>query len=70
VTVRAYPVSAEWPNRAAPQSPPVETCRAVVRRQWPRTSAWPSAWIGSTTRKGSWELTDARPVNPDPPAWS
>jgi trehalose 6-phosphate synthase len=35
VTVRAYPVSVEWPNRTARQSPPVETCRAVVRRQLP-----------------------------------
>ena len=35
VTVRAYPVSVEWPNRLTCQSPPVETCRAVVRRQWP-----------------------------------
>jgi len=35
VTVRAYPVSVEWPNRLALQSPPVETCRAVVRRQLP-----------------------------------
>jgi trehalose 6-phosphate synthase len=35
VTVRAYPVSIEWPNRWAYQSPPVETCRAVVRRQLP-----------------------------------
>lgn len=32
-TVRAYPVSVEWPSRWACQSPPVETCRAVVRRQ-------------------------------------
>ena len=31
--VRAYPVSVEWPNRWASQSPPVETCRAVVREQ-------------------------------------
>jgi trehalose 6-phosphate synthase len=35
VTVRAYPVSVEWPNRWACQSPPVETCRAIVRRQMP-----------------------------------
>lgn len=35
VTVRAYPVSVEWPNRLACQSPPVETCRAVVHRQLP-----------------------------------
>ena len=35
VTVRAYPVSIEWPNRWACQSPPVDTCRAVVRRQLP-----------------------------------
>ncbi|MBI2828447.1 MAG: trehalose-6-phosphate synthase [Acidobacteria bacterium] len=35
VTVHAYPVSVEWPNRLASQSPPVETCRAVVRRQLP-----------------------------------
>jgi trehalose 6-phosphate synthase len=35
VTVRAYPVSVEWPNRLACQSPPVETCRAAVRRQLP-----------------------------------
>lgn len=33
VTVRAYPVSVEWPSRLACQSPPVETCRAAVRRQ-------------------------------------
>jgi trehalose 6-phosphate synthase len=33
VTVRAYPVSIEWPNRWTCQSAPVETCRAVVRRQ-------------------------------------
>ena len=32
-TVRAYPVSVEWPSRWACQSPPVETCRAGVRRQ-------------------------------------
>lgn len=32
-TVRAYPVSVEWPSRWACQSPPVETCRAAVRRQ-------------------------------------
>jgi len=31
--VRAYPVSIEWPSRWACQSPPVETCRAAVRRQ-------------------------------------
>jgi len=35
VTVRVYPVSVEWPNRWACQSPPVETCRANVRRQLP-----------------------------------
>lgn len=35
VAVRAYPVSVEWPNRLAFQSPPVETCRAVVRRELP-----------------------------------
>ncbi len=33
VTIRAYPVSVEWPNRWALQSTPVETCRAAVRRQ-------------------------------------
>jgi trehalose 6-phosphate synthase len=32
-TVRAYPVSVEWPPRWAWQSPPVETCRVSVRRQ-------------------------------------
>jgi trehalose 6-phosphate synthase len=32
-TVRAYPVSIEWPNHLACQSPPVETCRSAVRRQ-------------------------------------
>jgi trehalose 6-phosphate synthase len=32
-TVRAYPVSVEWPSRWAVQSPPVEVCRAAVRRQ-------------------------------------
>lgn len=35
VTVRAYPVSVEWPNRWTCQSAPVETCRTVVRRQLP-----------------------------------
>jgi trehalose 6-phosphate synthase len=35
VSVRAYPVSVEWPNRRTCQSAPVETCRAVVRRQLP-----------------------------------
>jgi len=35
VTVRSYPVSVEWPNRWTCQSPPVETCRAIVRRQLP-----------------------------------
>jgi trehalose 6-phosphate synthase len=35
VTVRAYPVSVEWPNRWTCQSAPVETCRAVVRKQLP-----------------------------------
>jgi trehalose 6-phosphate synthase len=33
VTVRAYPVSVEWPNRWARQSAPVEACRAAVRLQ-------------------------------------
>jgi trehalose 6-phosphate synthase len=32
-TVRNYPVSIEWPNRWARQSPPVSTCRESVRRQ-------------------------------------
>lgn len=32
-TVRAYPVSIEWPSRWACESPSVETCRAGVRRQ-------------------------------------
>jgi trehalose 6-phosphate synthase len=32
-TVRAYPVSIEWPSRLACQSPPIETCRAAVRRR-------------------------------------
>jgi trehalose 6-phosphate synthase len=31
--VRAYPVSVEWPSRLACQSPPIEICRASVRRQ-------------------------------------
>jgi trehalose 6-phosphate synthase len=31
--VRAYPASVEWPSRNACQSPPVDTCRADVRRQ-------------------------------------
>jgi len=31
--VRAYPVSVEWPSRAASQSPTIEACRAEVRRQ-------------------------------------
>src|SRR4029450_12303663 len=30
-TVRAYPVSVQFPNRWARQSPPVETCRRAVR---------------------------------------
>ena len=32
-TVRAYPVSIEWPNRWACQSAPIEVCRDAVRRQ-------------------------------------
>jgi trehalose 6-phosphate synthase len=32
-TVRAYPVSIEWPSRWTGQSPPVTACRADVRRQ-------------------------------------
>src|SRR5262245_45897886 len=32
-TVRAYPVSVEWPSHWARQSPPVDTCRADVRRR-------------------------------------
>ncbi len=35
VTVRAYPVSVEWPNRIACQSPPIDVCRAVIRQQLP-----------------------------------
>jgi trehalose 6-phosphate synthase len=31
--VHVYPVSVEWPNRWVRQSPPVDTCRADVRRQ-------------------------------------
>jgi trehalose 6-phosphate synthase len=31
--VRVYPVSVEWPNRWASQSPPVEICQAAVRRK-------------------------------------
>ena len=31
--VRVYPVSVEWPSRWTRQSPPIETCRADVRRQ-------------------------------------
>ena len=30
-TVRAYPVSVQFPNRRARQSPPIETCRRAVR---------------------------------------
>lgn len=29
--VRAYPVSVEWPNRWTRESPPIDTCRKVVR---------------------------------------
>jgi trehalose 6-phosphate synthase len=32
--VRAYPVSVEWPNRWARQSPPVDVCRAAVRSRF------------------------------------
>ena len=32
ISVRAYPVSIEWPNRWVSQSPPIQTCRADVRR--------------------------------------
>ncbi len=32
-TVRAYPVSVEWPSRWTSQSPSIEGCRASVRRQ-------------------------------------
>ena len=32
-TIRAYPVSVEWPSRWACQSPPVEICREAVRRE-------------------------------------
>jgi trehalose 6-phosphate synthase len=32
-SVRAYPVSVEWPNRLANQSPSIEACRASVRTQ-------------------------------------
>src|SRR5580765_2539248 len=32
-TVRAYPVSVEWPSRWTSQSPSIESCRASVRRQ-------------------------------------
>ena len=31
--LRVYPVSVEWPSRWTCQSPPIETCRADVRRQ-------------------------------------
>jgi trehalose 6-phosphate synthase len=31
--VRAYPISVEWPNRWAQQSPPVEVCRRAVREE-------------------------------------
>ncbi|MGC3998625.1 MAG: trehalose-6-phosphate synthase [Anaeromyxobacter sp.] len=30
--VRAYPISVEWPSRWAEEAPPVEACRAEVRR--------------------------------------
>src|SRR5262249_35083656 len=32
-TVRAYPVSIEWPSRWTGQAPPVGACRADVRRE-------------------------------------
>jgi trehalose 6-phosphate synthase len=32
-TIRVYPVSIEWPSRYACQSPPVEACRAAIRRE-------------------------------------
>ena len=32
-TIRAYPVSVEWPSRYAGESPSVETCRAAIRRE-------------------------------------
>lgn len=32
-TIRAYPVSIEWPSRYACDSPPVEHCRATIRRE-------------------------------------
>src|SRR5262249_7933781 len=32
-TVRAYPISIEWPNERAQQAPPVEECRARVARR-------------------------------------
>ena len=33
VTVKAYPVSVEWPSQCARQSPAIDVCRADVRRQ-------------------------------------
>jgi trehalose 6-phosphate synthase len=32
-TVRAYPISIEWPNRLALQSPPIDDCKAVVAQR-------------------------------------
>jgi trehalose 6-phosphate synthase len=32
-TIRAYPVSVEWPSRWAQQSPPVVVCREAIRRE-------------------------------------
>ena len=32
-TIRAYPVSVEWPNRWISRLPSIETCRAAVRRR-------------------------------------
>ena len=32
-TVRAYPISVEWPNRLAQQSPPIDECRTKVARR-------------------------------------
>ena len=55
-TVRAYPVSIEWPSRWACQSPPVERCRAAVRRELGlplRTSGLSSASIAWTTPRAS-----------------
>jgi trehalose 6-phosphate synthase len=34
VSVRAYPISIEWPSRWAVSSPPIEQCRRIVRAEF------------------------------------